>query len=262
MQAQPHGLDARAALKQLAQHVNAQAVGVLHKFTGFLERLAHTHVAQQFQQRVLVVERFDRLVASNEMQLLRLMQEDFCQATGTSPQIKYENEGGPGLMAMFTLAQQSLDAQRDLRTLMASQILFWMLRAPDGHAKNFSIQLQAGMAGRFRLTPIYDVMSAYPVLGDGANQWSSHDLRLAMALLGKNRHYHVQQIQRRHFNSTARKVGFGADAETLIGDLVAHTPAVVAQVGAALPSGFSQVVADTVLGGLLRAAQALEAMPA
>ena len=62
--------------------------------------------------------------------------------------------------------------------------------------------------------------------------------------------------------STARKVGFGADAETLIGDLVAHTPAVVAQVGAALPSGFSQVVADTVLGGLLRAAQALEAMPA
>ena len=38
--------------------------------------------------------------------------------------------------------------------------------------------------------------------------------------------------------------------------------AVVTQVGAELPAGFSQVVADTVLGGLLRAAQALEAMPA
>ena len=43
---------------------------------------------------------------------------------------------------------------------------------------------------------------------------------------------------------------------------MACTPAVVAQVGAELPRGLSQVVADTVLGGLLRAAQALEAMPA
>ncbi len=214
------------------------------------------------QQRVLVVSRFDRMRSADGRRLLRLVQEDFCQATGTSPLLRYESDGGPGLQPLFTLVQQSVDAEQDLRTLMASQILFWMLRAPDGHAKNFSIQLQAGAAGRFRLTPLYDVMSAYPVLGDGANQWSSHDLRLAMALLGKNRHYHVQQIQRRHFNSTARKVGFGADAETLIQDLVARTPAVVAQVGAELPRGFSQVVADTVLGGLLRAAQALGAMPA
>lgn len=224
--------------------------------------VAQAEIATFGRQRVLVVERFDRLRSADGRRLLRLVQEDFCQATGTSPLLRYESDGGPGLQQLFTLVQQSLDAEQDLRTLMASQILFWMLRAPDGHAKNFSIQLQAGAAGRFRLTPLYDVMSAYPVLGDGANQWSPHDLRLAMALLGKNRHYHVQQIQRRHFNSTARKVGFGTDAEALIQDLVARTPAVVAQVGAELPPGFSQVVADTVLGGLLRAAQALEAMPA
>lgn len=224
--------------------------------------VAEADIATFGQQRVLVVSRFDRMRSADGRRLLRLVQEDFCQATGTSPLLRYESDGGPGLQPLFTLVQQSVDAEQDLRTLMASQILFWMLRAPDGHAKNFSIQLQAGAAGRFRLTPLYDVMSAYPVLGDGANQWSSHDLRLAMALLGKNRHYHVQQIQRRHFNSTARKVGFGADAEALIQDLVARTPAVVAQVGAALPPGFSQVVADTVLGGLLRAAQVLEAMPA
>lgn len=224
--------------------------------------VAEADIATFEQQRVLVVSRFDRLRSADGRRLLRLVQEDFCQATGTSPLLRYESDGGPGLQQLFTLVQQSVDPEQDLRTLMASQILFWMLRAPDGHAKNFSIQLQPGAAGRFRLTPLYDVMSAYPVLGDGANQWSSHDLRQAMALLGKNRHYHVQQIQRRHFNSTARKVGFGADAETLIQDLVARTPAVVAQVGAELPPGFSQVVADTVLGGLLRAAQALEAMPA
>jgi serine/threonine-protein kinase HipA len=157
--------------------------------------------------------------------------------------------------------KQSLDAERDLRTLMASQILFWMLRAPDGHAKNFSIQLQAGMAGRFRLTPMYDVMSAYPVIGAGPNQWVAQDLKLAMALLGKNRHYHMHHIQRRHFNSTARKVGYGENAESLLQELVARTPEVVAQVHAELPPGFSQEVADKVLGGLLSAARALEAMP-
>ncbi|HSW14376.1 MAG TPA: type II toxin-antitoxin system HipA family toxin [Solimonas sp.] len=213
------------------------------------------------KQRVLVVERFDRVVSSDHTRLFRLVQEDFCQATGTSPLVKYEGEGGPGLKQLFTLVQQSLDAEADLRTLMASQILFWMLRAPDGHAKNFSIQLQAGMAGRFRLTPMYDVMSAYPVLGNGPNQWAAQDLKLAMALLGKNRHYHMHNIQRRHFNSTAKKVGFGENAELLLQELVARTPEVVAQVRAELPDDFSQPLADTVLGGLLSAAQALESMP-
>ena len=222
---------------------------------------AQARIATFGRQRVLIVERFDRAVSRDGSRLLRRMQEDFCQATATSPLVKYENEGGPGLAQLFNLVKQSLDAERDLRTLMASQILFWMLRAPDGHAKNFSIQLQAGMAGRFRLTPMYDVMSAYPVIGAGPNQWAAQDLKLAMALLGKNRHYHMHHIQRRHFNSTARKVGYGQDAEPLLKELVARTPEVVALVQAELPPGFSQQVADKVLGGLLSAARALEAMP-
>ena len=140
-------------------------------------------------------------------------------------------------------------------------MLFWMLRAPDGHAKNFSIQLQAGAAGRFRLTPMYDVMSASPVLGDGPNQWAAQDLKLAMALLGKNRHFHMHSIQRWHFNSTAKKVGYGESAEPLLHELVGRTPEAVAQVQAELPAGFSQQVADQVLDGLLSAARALEGMP-
>ena len=223
---------------------------------------AQAHIATFGRQRVLVVERFDRAKSSDGTRLLRLMQEDFCQATGTSPHIKYENEGGPGLAPLFTLVQQSLDAERDLRTLMASQILFWMLRAPDGHAKNFSIQLQACAAGRFRLGPVYDVMCAHPVIGDGPNQWAARELKLAMALLGKSRHYLMHTIQRRHFNSTAKKLGFGETAEPLLQELVGRTPAVVAQVQNELPEGFSQQVADQILDGLLSAARALEAMPA
>ena len=229
----------------------------LRVFKAFGLPTAQADIATFGKQRVLVVERFDRVVSSSGNQLFRLMQEDFCQATGTSPFIKYENEGGPGLVSLFTLTQQSLDAQRDLRTLMASQILFWMLRAPDGHAKNFSIHLQAGMAGRFRLAPIYDVMSAFPVIGNGPNQWAVQEIKLAMALLGKNRHYHAHNIGRRHFNSTAKKVGYGENAEPLLEELIARAPTVVAEVQADLPPGFSQLVADKILGGLLNAARSL-----
>lgn len=233
----------------------------LRLFKAFGLPTAQANIATFGKQRVLVAERFDCVVSSDGLRLFRLMQEDFCQATGTSPLVKYENEGGPGLKPLFTLVQQSLDAERDLRTLMATQILFWLLRAPDGHAKNFSIQLQAGASGRFRLTPIYDVMSAYPVMGDGPNQWAAQDIKLAMALLGKNRYYHMHSIQRRHFNNTARLLGYGKTAEPLIKELIERTPQVVAQVQAELPPGFSQVVADKVLGGLLVAARKLESMP-
>jgi len=146
-----------------------------------------------------------------------------------------------------------------MRTLMATQLLFWMLRAPDGHAKNFSIQLLAG-EGRFRLTPIYDVMSAYPVIGAGPNQWADHDIKMAMALLGKSRHYLARGIMRRHFNSTARKVGYGNDAEPLLQEFIARTPGVVEKIRTDLPAGLSEQVADKILGGLLNAAEALERM--
>lgn len=220
---------------------------------------AEAQIATFGSQRVLVVERFDRMVSSNGKQLFRLIQEDFCQATGTSPLVKYENEGGPGLMQIFAILQQSQQVDEDMRTLMATQLLFWMMRAPDGHAKNFSIQLLAG--GRYKLTPIYDVMSAYPVMGNGPNQWADHDLKLAMALLGKNKHYLARNIMRRHFNSTAKKVGFGDSAEALMQDVIARTPMVVEKVRAELPPGFSEQVADKILGGMLNAASALDRMP-
>lgn len=222
--------------------------------------VADATIAPFGEQRVLVVERFDRRISEDGRWLMRLPQEDFCQATGVSPHLKYESDGGPGLSGLFTTLRQSVNAEQDMRTLLAAQILFWLLRAPDGHAKNFSLHILPG--GRFRLTRLYDVMSAYPVLGSGPDQWSPHELRLAMAVLGKNRHYAMSQIRRRHFNTTARKLGYGDSAEPIIMDILARTPAVVAEVGANLPAGFSQRVADSVLGGLEKATRKLQAMPA
>lgn len=220
--------------------------------------VADARVATFGRQRVLVVERFDRRASPNGEWLMRLPQEDFCQVEGCSPLRKYENEGGPGLKAIFATLRQSMNAEADMKTLMAAQVLFWLLRAPDGHAKNFSIQLLP--RGHFQMTRLYDVMSAYPVLGDGPNQWSPYEIKLAMALLGKNRHYEMHDIQRRHFNSTAQKVGYAPSAEPIIEELLERTPAVIAEVQAELPADFSPRVADAILGGLAQAAKALGGM--
>jgi serine/threonine-protein kinase HipA len=219
---------------------------------------ADARIATFGEQRVLIVERFDRRTAPDGTWLMRLPQEDFCQVEGCSPLRKYEHEGGPGLKALFTTLRQSVNAEDDMKTLLAAQVLFWLLRAPDGHAKNFSIQILP--RGRFRLTRLYDVMSAYPVLGDGPHQWSTREIKLAMALLGKNRHYTMQAIQRRHFDSTAQKVGYAPTAEPIIEEILARTPAAIAEAQAALPRDFSPRVAETVLGGLERAAGTLAAM--
>ena len=61
---------------------------------------------------------------------------------------------------------------------MRAQIVFWLLVAIDGHAKNFSVFLTPG---GYKLTPLYDVMSASPY-----PQLSPHKIKLAMAV-GKNR---------------------------------------------------------------------------
>jgi serine/threonine-protein kinase HipA len=85
-------------------------------------------------------------------------------------------------------------------------------------------------------------------------------VKLAMALLGKNKHYVMHTIQRRHFDSTAQKVGYAPTAEPIIEEILARTPAAIAQVQAELPEDFSPRVAETILGGLERAAAALAAM--
>ncbi|MBC7202950.1 MAG: type II toxin-antitoxin system HipA family toxin [Pusillimonas sp.] len=224
--------------------------------------VASTQILQFEDMKVLAVERFDRTWWENEegkRWLLRLPQEDMCQTTGTPPHLKYESDGGPGVRTIMKLLATSRNPDRDRRTFFQAQVLFWMLRATDGHAKNFSIFLRPG--GTYELTPLYDVLSAYPVIGRGANQLSPFKAKMAMAVRSKNTHWVMRDIVRRHWLAVGKEHGIvapdGRGAEVVLDDIVAQTPEVVRSVRAMLPEKFPEHVADSILNGLQVAADKL-----
>ena len=217
--------------------------------------VARTAMLKFGSQKVLGVERFDRSMHPSGKWIMRLPQENFCQALGVAPHLKYESDGGPGLPDLAAVLRGSERPEQDLTTLLASQVLFWLMAAPDGHAKNFSIRLLP--AGRYVLTPLYDVMSIWPIEGRGANQYSLHSAKLAMAMLGKNKHYRFSDVRRRHFNTTAAKCFLRADAEDVIERVLARTTGAIEAVAARLPAGFPERIAATIFTGIERSAQQL-----
>ncbi len=208
-------------------------------------RVCLSEVAEFDGVKVLVVERFDRQY--NDGWIMRLPQEDMCQALGVSANIKYENDGGPGIESIMRFLMQSRESKNDREQFFKSQVLFWLLAAIDGHAKNFSVFIES--EGRYRMTPLYDIMSAHPMLGN--RQLEAKKIKMAMALFGKNRHYHWHSIQPRHFISTAKKVGFNEkNARAIIADLMGMVDEVIAKVEASIPDGFPDAIAVSIFEGM------------
>ena len=217
--------------------------------------VAECEIADFEDQHVLIVKRFDRKLSRDKRWWLRLPQEDMCQATGTPPEQRYESDGGPGIAEISSLLLGSRQAQRDRRNFLKAQVVFWMLCAIDGHAKNFSLFIEPH--GRYTSTPLYDVMSAYPILGKGANRLAPQKARMAMAVSGKNRHYKWLEIQPRHWLTMAASVGLQSTVREDIHGLVSRAPAVVKDVSGLLPAGFPEHVAGPILDGLLESAKRL-----
>jgi HipA-like protein len=145
---------------------------------------------------------------------------------------------------------------RDLTNFFKAQVLFWMLRAIDGHAKNFSLFLNPG--SRFQLTPLYDVLSAWPVIGRRIGQWPQQKLKMAMAWHGeKSKYYKPADITVSRMLITAQRLGLGDHAEAILTELITQTPGVTTTVRAQLPSGFPEGVASPVLKGLEASASQL-----
>ncbi|MBM5785408.1 MAG: type II toxin-antitoxin system HipA family toxin [Cyanobacteria bacterium K_DeepCast_35m_m1_288] len=217
--------------------------------------VASTEIGRFHGERCLIVQRFDRRLHASGAFWLRLPTEDCCQATATPAAIKYENNGGPGMVAIAALLAQSSE-HSDLTTFFKAQVLFWMLRAIDGHGKNLSLFLNPG--GRFQLTPLYDVLSAWPVIGRRSGQWPQHKLRMAMAWLGdKGRYTKPLEITSRRMLITAKRLGLG-DAQPILQELITRTPAAVASVQAQLPDDFPKSIAEPVLAGLEASASQLQ----
>jgi serine/threonine-protein kinase HipA len=195
--------------------------------------------------RALSVTRFDRRWAKDG-RLLRLPQEDFCQALGVPPSRKYQMDDGPAVPDCMGLLAASDRPTQDQRAFFQAQILFWLLGATDGHAKNFSIALRPG--GGFRMTPLYDVLTAQKAVDDG--QIRHNRMRLAMSLGDKN-HYRLNEILLRHFLQTAKKSGFGVDvASDLVAETLARLDEGIDATLSALPHGFPSVLADAIITGI------------
>ena len=223
--------------------------------------------------KVLVVERFDRKFAEDKSSgqtictataarrvapkdgrndkswIIRLPVEDMCQACGIAPALKYENEGGPGITKIMEVLRSSLRPENDRFQFMRTVFLFWLLGAVDGHAKNFSIFLHQG--GRFELTPVYDVISAYPLAEK--RQIEYRNLKMAMALRGKNVHYAWHEIMLRHWFGHSAKVDFPrTQMQQIIDDVAARLDSVIETAAANIPADFPDDIAEPIFAGMRR----------
>lgn len=194
---------------------------------------------------VLVVERFDRRWQDGV--LYRLPQEDVCQALGVPPSRKYQSDGGPGIADVLGFLNGAAAPHEDRLRFIKAQMVFWLLGAIDGHAKNFSVFLTPG---GFRLTPLYDVMSAAPY-----PQLSAHKVKLAMAV-GDKRHYRLHEIQPRHFYQTGQKAGLRKeDIDELFANLRGRAGSVPGEMAAlASDAGMPEATSRPILDGVARRA--------
>ncbi|MEA3333025.1 MAG: type II toxin-antitoxin system HipA family toxin [Pseudomonadota bacterium] len=209
--------------------------------------VAHTEIGVFDGEKTLIVERFDRRWAKDDTWLIRLPQEDMCQALNIPPTLKYESDGGPGITHVMDLLVGSLKSRVDRRTFMTLNLLYWLLFAIDGHAKNFSIFMLQG--GNFQLTPAYDVLSAHPMIAKG--QLDIHRLKMAMSMNSKNKHYNVTPILYRHWLATAKKCRYPADEmDHVISRVLEHMDDVIEHVTGKLPGSFPDSVAGPILNGM------------
>jgi serine/threonine-protein kinase HipA len=196
--------------------------------------------------KALVIERFDRRWTKDK-RLIRLPQEDCCQALSVPPTRKYQSEGGPGVVQILNLLKGSDQPTADRITVLKAQMLFWLIGATDGHAKNFSIFL--GPGGSFHLTPLYDVLTAQPSFEK--KQIDRRQMRLAMSV-GTNRHYRIGEIRGRHFVQTGKAASLAESVVLATIEEMAETAKRALQkVENTLPTDFPPALHESVSKGMM-----------
>lgn len=153
------------------------------------------------RERALVVRRYDRVTRDGVV--VRVHQEDCCQALSVHPTRKYENEGGPSLPQIARLLRDVIPdvvrADADVDRLCATAGFNWLILGTDAHAKNSSLLLEGP---EVRLAPLYDVASAAP--------YDDHPSKLRLAQK-VDRYYRPTVLEARHWERFARACGADAD---------------------------------------------------
>jgi serine/threonine-protein kinase HipA len=199
------------------------------------------------ETRALVVERFDRRWAADG-RLLRIPQEDCCQALSVPPARKYQSDGGPGLTEILDLLKGSDTPAKDQKTVLKAQLVFYLTGATDGHAKNFSVFL--GPSGTYRLTPLYDILTAQPSLD--ARQIERRQMRLAMAV-GHSRHYRIDTVRGWHFLETAADAGVPSSLiREAVDDVTAVADYAIERIEGELPKHFPERIHASVKSAVAR----------
>jgi serine/threonine-protein kinase HipA len=168
---------------------------------------ARTNIARFDGESAIVVERYDRRLLDGR--LMRIHQEDVCQALGIRPERKYQNEGGPGprdIARLLRSVMPSRAADDAILRFLDALAWNWLIAGTDAHAKNYSLLL----AGRqVRLAPLYDIASALP--------YGTHERKLRLAMkIGDD--YRVHPVQNT-WPEAARNLGL--DPELVIDRVLA-----------------------------------------
>ncbi|END3942144.1 HipA N-terminal domain-containing protein [Escherichia coli] len=176
--------------------------------------------------------------------------EEVLTAYNLPSSVKYESDGGPGIARIMAFLMGSSEALKDRYDFMKFQVFQWLIGATDGHAKNFSVFIQAG--GSYRLTPFYDIISAFPVLGGTGIHIS--DLKLAMGLnASKGKKTAIDKIYPRHFLATAKVLRFPeVQMHEILSDFARMIPAALDNVKTSLPTDFPENVVTAVETNVLR----------
>jgi serine/threonine-protein kinase HipA len=191
---------------------------------------AKSTVHRVSDRSLLLVERYDRLIDTHGHRQ-RLHQEDFCQALGVVPEMKYQNEGGPDLVRCFELVRSATrpSAPQILR-LLDYMIFNALIGNHDAHAKNFSLLYLGKKSGKAPvLAPFYDTLSTavYPSLTP----------KMAMKIGSK---YKFSDVQARHWEQFAEGVGLSkAQTRRRILELARSLPATARKLQSAPAHGFA-----------------------
>lgn len=205
---------------------------------------AASQVATFDGERAIVVERYDRR-RETDGRLVRVHQEDLCQALAIPPGDKYQVDGGPGPEPIVALLRREIPvrevADEDIASFVDALALNWILAGTDAHAKNYSLLLSGR---RVRLAPLYDVASFLPY-----NAYVPK-LKLAMRIGGE---YRLGRIGGRQWQRLAESLGLDGDTiveriDSLAGRLPrameeAASADAVRELGSDLPGRLTEAVA-------------------